>query len=103
MITTHLTHTGQSAGTPLCGAPRGSLPENLHAGYAPLHRQEIRESCCRACLATWLVWGYDGEWQDFPATIDEVAKLESEIPPSYASDKEVARFREYLRANTSRP
>lgn len=94
-----LTHTGLSAGKTLCGAPRGE--QNFHASLTPLEKPEVRAKCCQACVATWLAYAYAGDpLPDWPTTIEEVAKLENEIPQEFASDAEVAEFRVKLRERT---
>ena len=99
---THLTHTGTHAGTPICGAARVNGGEYMHASYAPLHLESVRDKCCMACIATWLAYAYEpADPLPWPVTIEAVAELEKAIPQEFASDAEVAAFREKLRKATA--
>lgn len=65
----------------------------------PLSKPEIRNQCCMACVATWLAYAYEAdEPLPFPTTIEEIAELEKSIPQEFASDAEVAAFRQKLNA-----
>ena len=46
----HLTLTGFHAGQTLCGSARNERDKYLHANYAPLHREEVRNQTCEKCL-----------------------------------------------------
>lgn len=95
----HLTYTGQDAGQTLCGMPReqAKLEGVSHASLTP---SSLYPRVCKQCLATWLVFGYVDEWEQFPTTIEAVAKLEKEIPQQFATDEEVARFRSWFKKQT---
>ena len=99
MVGLHLTHTGSAAGQILCG---GSGETIGHAQYVPLHKPEVRAKCCGACLSTWLAFAFDGDPLPWPVDAVDIARLEADIPPSFASDEEVARFRVKLRASCSK-
>ncbi len=100
-MTTHLTHTGPLAGQTYCGAARTEGADYAHGVYAPLARPDYRASVCPRCLTVSLLSSVvDGDEQDrptWPATAEEVARVESEIGSLPASREEVAQFRAFLR------
>lgn len=66
----HLTFTGVSAGTLLCGQPREGKEVN-HAVYAPLEKEEFRKNCCPKCLSIYAFHAYD-EGDEMPDYIKEI-------------------------------
>lgn len=66
----HLTLTGFHAGKTLCGQPRGS--EQVHAVYAPLHREEFRADTCKDCLREYAL---SFELDELPGAPEWVRKI----------------------------
>lgn len=60
----HLTLTGPYAGQTLCGSEREG--EEVHAMYAPLHKEEFRATVCPNCLREYALSFDDDELDDAP-------------------------------------
>ena len=77
----HLTLTGFNAGQTLCGSSRNERDKYLHANYAPLHREEVRNKTCGKCLKEYALAMVeldeeepDREFKtDRPTWVDEIA------------------------------
>lgn len=67
----HLTETGPNAGRRLCLTDRFDGAPNVHAAYAPLHKQAFRDNVCPACLQVWA----DDAYQDGDAMPVYIAEL----------------------------
>lgn len=61
----HLTLTGPSAGQPICGAPRSSGDDNVHAAYAPDWMLSSPDTCAK-CRAVWATGDPDANPQTAP-------------------------------------
>jgi hypothetical protein len=75
--TVHLTETGFNAGKRLCSSTDVEGTRNVHAAYAPLHKEQFRAVVCANCLITWAREAYqDGD--DIPSYIETLRSA----PPS---------------------
>lgn len=70
----HLTYTGFSAGSLLCGKPREN-GEYAHAIYAPLHNQAYRAKVCRGCLKVYAEGAYDDTDDDIPSWVQALREV----------------------------
>lgn len=76
MLIMHLTLTGYHAGKTLCGSERES--EEIHAMYAPLHKQEFRDKVCKECLREYALSYGDEDLDDAPDWVIEIVMTERE-------------------------
>lgn len=72
----HLTLTGYYAGKTLCGSEREG--EEIHAMYAPLHKEEFRSKVCVECLREYALSYSDEDLDDAPDWIIEIVMKERE-------------------------
>ena len=70
----HLTLTGFYAGRTLCGSEREG--EEVHAMYAPLHKEEFRAKVCPECLREYALSYDDEDLDDAPDWVVVILKKE---------------------------
>ena len=70
----HLTLTGFYASRTLCGSEREG--EEVHASFAPLHKEEFRQKVCSNCLKEYALSYEDDELDDAPDWCLEIIRKE---------------------------